>query len=299
MTSHRAFVGIGSNLGDRVLNVERALDGLGTLGKILGRSSLYRTAPWGNPSQPWFLNAVVLLQTQLAPRVLLAGLRALENELGRIRNQRWGPRTLDLDLLLYDDLQVDEPDLRLPHRHMHERAFVLVPLTEIDDRFKTLRDALPARELAGVVRVERESVTRMPEERALSASAHVRELARFLTGGDCCRVRVARGDVDIEVVAESHRAGAPGRSADRTAADSPAQRIDTIKADLVGIFHVGRPAPTEGEVFDGDRELGFIEALGIRTSVHSMGGGRLVSVAVADGAPVEYGQPLFLVARGK
>ncbi len=299
MTSHRAFLGIGSNLGDRLLNVERALGTLETLGRVLRKSSLYRTAPWGNRSQPWFLNAAILLETQLEPRVLLAGLRAVEDELGRVRGERWGPRTIDLDLLLYDDLEIDQPDLRLPHQHMHERAFVLVPLTEIDERFKTLRDALPASELAGVVRVERESVASMPDERAFSVSAHVDELAKFLSAGDVSRIRIARADVDIELVAQSRRVRRPARSEEPTSAESPVQRVDTIKAELVGIFHVGRPAPIEGEVFDGDRELGYIEALGIRTSVHSMGVGRLVSVAIADGAPVEYGQPLFLIARGK
>ena len=295
---HRAYVGIGSNLGNRLLNVERALAAIGAFGKILRRSSFYQTAPWGNPAQPRFLNAVVLLQTQLEPRALLAGLRAVEEELGRVRSVRWGPRAMDLDLLLYDDREIDEPDLQVPHPHMHERAFVLVPLAEIDDRFEMLRDALPAAELAGVVPLERESVTSMPEERALSVSTHVRALAQFLAEGEVLRVRVQRADLDIEVAA-THCIRSHERSGDRTPADSSIARIDTIKADLVGIFHAGRPVPLEGDVFDADRELGYIEALGIRTSIHSMGGGRLVSVAVRDGAPVEYGQPLFLVARGK
>lgn len=298
LTSQRAYVGIGSNLGDRVVNIERALVALGALGKVLRQSSFYHTVPWGNPAQPWFLNGVVLLQTELEPRALLAGLRAVEEELGRVRRDRWGPRAIDLDLLLYEDREIDEPDLRIPHPHMHERAFVLVPLAEIDGRFNALRDALPAPELAGVVRVERENLRSMPEERALSASAHVRALAQFLTGGDALRVRVARADVDIEIAAQPHRIRA-ARSGDRSAADSAVARIDTIKADLVGIFHVGRAASFEGDVVEGDRELGYIEALGIRTPVHSMGGGRIVSVAIADGAPVEYGQPLFLIARGK
>ncbi|HEY6449757.1 MAG TPA: 2-amino-4-hydroxy-6-hydroxymethyldihydropteridine diphosphokinase [Candidatus Cybelea sp.] len=294
---HRAYVGIGSNLGDRVLNLDRALAAIAAFGRILRRSSFYQTAPWGNPAQPWFLNAVVLLQTRLEPRALLASLRVVEEELGRVRSSRWGPRAMDLDLLLYDDREIDEPDLQVPHPHMHERAFVLVPLAEIDDRFETLRDALPAAELAGVVPLERESFTPMPEERALSASAHVRALAQFLAAGEVMRVRVQRADLDIEVAAQPHRSHE--RSGDRTSADSSLARIDTIKADLVGVFHAGRPAPLEGDVFDADRELGYIEALGIRTSIHSMGAGRLVSVAVRDGAAVEYGQPLFLVARGK
>ena len=224
-------------------------------------------------------------------------MRDAEQRLGRTARERWGPREIDLDLLLYDDLEIDEPDLRVPHPHLRERAFVLVPLAEIDDRFESLRDALDASELAGVVRVERESVIPMPEGKLGFASERVRELARFLAESDATRLRIARGDDYIEIAAGPRRAPATARSSERAAADSGAARIDTIKADLVGIFHAGRPAPVEGEVFDGDRELGYIEALGIRTSVHSMGAGRLVSVATADGSPVEYGQPLFVVAR--
>ncbi len=299
MSAHRAFVGIGSNLGDRVANVERAIEALGAFGNVLRRSSLYRTVAWGDREQPWFLNAAVLLQTQLAPRALLDRLKAAENDLGRVRSRRWGPRAIDLDLLLYDDLAVDEPDLRVPHPLLRERGFVLVPLTELDDRFETLRDALPPAELAGVVRVERETVATMPEERSLSASAHVRALAEFLADGDAVRVRVQRGDDEIEIAAAPQRSAQPLQSGDRIAGDSPGVRVDAIKADLVGLFHLSRPAPVEGDVFDGDRELGFIEALGIRTPIHSMGAGRIVAVATVDGAAVEYGQPLFLVARGK
>jgi 2-amino-4-hydroxy-6-hydroxymethyldihydropteridine diphosphokinase len=298
VSAHRAYVGIGTNLGDRLANVDRALAQLGALGTIRRQSSLYRTQPWGNREQPWFLNAVVALETRLRPRALLDRLRALEVGMGRTHGERWGPRIIDLDLLLYDDLEIATPELRIPHPHLHERAFVLVPLTEIDDRFKTLRDALRASELAGVVRAERESVTAMPEERAYCASERVRALARFLADGDAVRVRIQQGDDDIEIAATPQRLRSPARSEDRAPADAPVHRVDTIKADLVGIFHVSRPAPLEGDVFDGDRELGYIEALGIRTPIHSMGAGRLVSVATADGAPVEYGQPLFLVARG-
>lgn len=299
MTAHRAYIGIGSNLGDRAANLERAIAATNAFGKILRRSSLYRTAAWGNRQQPWFLNAVVLLQTQLAPHALLDGLKAVERDLGRVRSGRWGPRTIDLDLLLYDDLEIDETELKVPHPHLHERAFVLVPLSEIDDRFEALRDALPSAELAGVVRAERENAATMPKEPSISASAHVRVLAEFLAGGDAVRVRVQRGDDEIEIAAPARRAPAPSQSGDRTGSESPAVRIDAIKADIVGLFHLSRPTPVEGDVFEGDRELGYIEALGIRTPIHSMGAGRLVAVATADGEAVEYGQPLFLVARGK
>jgi biotin carboxyl carrier protein len=185
----------------------------------------------------------------------------------------------------------------VPHPHLRERAFVLVPLAEIDARFDVLRDALDAFELAGVVRVGRESLIPMSEERLSSASERARALAQFLADGDAVRVRITRGDDDIEIAARPHHAHAYARPGERPSGDSATARVDTIKADLVGIFHVGRPVPTKGEVFDGDRELGYIEALGIRTPIHSMGPGRLVSVATDDGTPVEYGQPLFLIAR--
>jgi 2-amino-4-hydroxy-6-hydroxymethyldihydropteridine diphosphokinase len=293
---HRAYIGIGANLGGRIANIERALEAIEELGETLSRSSLYRTKPWGKTDQPWFVNMVVLLETDLAPRALLARLQAMEKDLGRTGGERWGPRTIDLDLLLYDDLAIDEPGLRVPHPHLHERAFVLVPLAEIDDRFEALRDTLHESERAGVSRVERESVTAMPDGR-IAASERVRALAEFLIGSDAVRVRIVRAEDDVEIALRTLTAGRDRASAEPAASAASLQRIDTIKADLVGIFHLGRPVPLEGELVDGDRELGHIEALGIRTPVSSMGEGRLVSIAAADGAPVEYGQPLFLLAR--
>jgi len=147
---HRAYVGIGTNLGDRIANIERALEATSALGAIVRQSSIYRTKPWGNPNQPWFANVVILLETKLSPRDLLAALQRVEKNMGRAETERWGPRVIDLDLLLYDDLEIDEPDLRVPHAHLHERAFVLVPLAEIDGRFRELRDALPPVERMGV-----------------------------------------------------------------------------------------------------------------------------------------------------
>jgi 2-amino-4-hydroxy-6-hydroxymethyldihydropteridine diphosphokinase len=297
MSSHRAYVGIGTNLGDRAANLERAVSALATLGKIVARSSAYRTAPWGFLDQPWFLNAVVLLETRLEPRKLLESLQNAQRSLGRIARERWGPREIDLDLLTYDDRTLDEPGLRLPHPRLHERAFVLVPLAEIDARFAAQRDALHARELAGVVRVERETGLPMAEKQRSAASEHIRRLASFLAEGDVARVRVERAGEEIEIVARPRAARRASGGEEHPGAETNAARVDAIKADIVGIFHLGRPAPAEGETFDGDRELGYVEALGIRTPVHSMGAGQLVAIATADGSAVEYGQPLFLVAR--
>jgi 2-amino-4-hydroxy-6-hydroxymethyldihydropteridine diphosphokinase len=298
MNQHCAYVGIGTNLGDRLANVERAMGKLATLGTIRRRSSLYRSEPWGKADQPWFLNAVVALETDLSPVALLERVHAIEEAMGRTRGERWGPRIVDLDLLLYDDLEIDTAELRVPHPHLRERAFVLIPLAEIDRRFESLRDGLHAAQRAGVVRVERENVAEMPQESTLTASERVRALARFLADGEVVRVRIRRADEDIEVSAMPHRMRLPLRAETNARPRPAAARVDTIKADLVGIFHLSRPAPLEGDVFEGDRELGYIEALGIRTPVRTMGAGRIVSVAIADGTPVEYGQPLFLIARG-
>ena len=151
--THRAYVGVGSNLGDPATNVECALAALEDIGMVRRRSALYATRAWGRRDQPDFVNAVALLETALNPRELLTALQAIEVRLGRKPGERWGPRAIDLDLLLYDDLDIDEPDLRVPHRHLCERAFVLVPLAELDARYRAARDALAGSELATVARL--------------------------------------------------------------------------------------------------------------------------------------------------
>jgi 2-amino-4-hydroxy-6-hydroxymethyldihydropteridine diphosphokinase len=131
-----ARIGLGSNLGDTVANVERALEALATLGRVTARSQLYATRAWGERDQPDFVNAAALLETQLDPRALLDALKALELSLGRDATYRWGPRAIDLDILAYDDLEVREPGLNLPHERLFERAFALAPLAEIDPSFR-------------------------------------------------------------------------------------------------------------------------------------------------------------------
>lgn len=133
----------------------RAFEELKKLGAVVRRSSLYQTRPWGKIDQPDFVNAAVLLETELEPRALLAALKDAERRLGRVEGERWGPRTIDLDLLTYDDVTIDESGLHVPHEHLSERAFVLVPLAEIDSAYAPLRDALDAEELAGVRAVTR------------------------------------------------------------------------------------------------------------------------------------------------
>lgn len=129
----RAYVALGSNLGNPVSTVEDAIEAMAALrGSLLKAiSSLYRTAPVGLKRQPDFINAVVALDTRLAPRELLDELFALEAKFGRERSVKNAPRTLDLDLLCYGEVAQDDPALTLPHPRMHERAFVLAPLAEI------------------------------------------------------------------------------------------------------------------------------------------------------------------------
>jgi 2-amino-4-hydroxy-6-hydroxymethyldihydropteridine diphosphokinase len=126
-----AYVGLGSNLGDRVATLREAVRRLAGLGRLAAVSSLYETAPVGYLEQPLFLNAAVALETELTPVALLHELLQIERDLGRVRTFRNAPRTLDLDLLLMDGMVLESADLTLPHPRLSERAFVLVPLAEI------------------------------------------------------------------------------------------------------------------------------------------------------------------------
>jgi 2-amino-4-hydroxy-6-hydroxymethyldihydropteridine diphosphokinase len=126
----RAFVGLGSNLGDREGAIRRSAEAIGAC----RLSTIRETEPWGVEDQPRFLNAAAELDTPLEPRALLDLLLEVERRLGRVRSRerRWGPRPIDLDLLLYGDRTIDEPGLRVPHPSLHERLFVLEPLAELD-----------------------------------------------------------------------------------------------------------------------------------------------------------------------
>lgn len=130
-----ALVGLGGNLGDAAAIVREAFQALDALPqtRLLRASQLYRTPAWGRTDQPDFINAVAMLETALPPRELLDAMLGIEHQAGRERrpDERWGPRTLDLDLLLYGDIAIDEPGLHVPHPHLHERAFALQPLVEI------------------------------------------------------------------------------------------------------------------------------------------------------------------------
>jgi len=153
----RAWVGLGGNTGEPVATLRSAITAIAALPhtKLLRQSSLYRTPAWGPVPQPDYINAVCLVETQLDASELLAGLLDIERAFGRQRLERWGPRSLDLDVLLYGDRVIDVPGLRVPHPHLHERAFMLVPLLEVDPQASipgvgSARDALAALASGGI-----------------------------------------------------------------------------------------------------------------------------------------------------
>lgn len=125
------IIGIGSNLGERTLNCKKALEGISGFSNIARVSSFYETEPVGMEDQPSFINCVVEVETELSPHGLLDSLKAVENNLGRERKEKWGPRTIDLDIIFYGNEIINDPDLKIPHPEAHVRRFVLEPLAEI------------------------------------------------------------------------------------------------------------------------------------------------------------------------
>jgi 2-amino-4-hydroxy-6-hydroxymethyldihydropteridine diphosphokinase len=150
-----AILGLGSNLGDRVRNLERALEHLKHGVRLERLSSVYETEPVGDREQPWFLNMVCYGATLMKPDALLAYIHKVEADLGRERGaKRSGARTVDIDILAHDDLVIDEPDLKIPHPRMTERAFVLEPLAEIAPEWRHPLEGKTAKELLAGLRGE-------------------------------------------------------------------------------------------------------------------------------------------------
>jgi len=131
---YTAYIGIGSNAGDKVLNCETAISEILKIDrhKLLGRSSFFNTRPIGYIAQDWFVNSVIKIETDLEPIDLYRMLKTIEIRLGRKETFRGGPRVIDLDLLLFDDRRIETEELQVPHPRFHERQFVLIPLSEID-----------------------------------------------------------------------------------------------------------------------------------------------------------------------
>ena len=158
-----ALIALGGNVGDARATLHKAIDLFcdGSEVRLLARSADYLTPPWGDENQASFINLCIAVETGLTPQALLARAQQVERVLGRVRahDRRWGPRTADLDILAYDDVSIDEPNLTLPHPYLFERAFVLVPLAEIaPDRLIAgirVRDALTRVDTASIKRLER------------------------------------------------------------------------------------------------------------------------------------------------
>lgn len=125
------FLGLGTNLGERIQNLQKAVDELAAGMTITAVSPVYETPPWGVADQPDFLNICLAGLTEKSPKALLTFIKSTENALGRTPTYRWGPRLIDIDLLFYDQMQIEEDDLVVPHPRLHERAFVLAPLADI------------------------------------------------------------------------------------------------------------------------------------------------------------------------
>ena len=148
--THIAYIGIGSNLGDKRDRCERGVTEVLKLdrNRLLARSSLYTTQPLGYADQDWFVNLVIKIETNLDAFALFQSLKEIESRLGRLRNFRWGPRTIDLDILFFDHLDFQTEELTIPHPRVPERQFVLIPLAEIDPKFvhpvlrKTIQELL-------------------------------------------------------------------------------------------------------------------------------------------------------------
>jgi 2-amino-4-hydroxy-6-hydroxymethyldihydropteridine diphosphokinase len=159
MDNHTVYLALGSNLGDRVQNLKAAVSALSPQMVVKAKSNIYETLPWGYDDQPRFLNMALKAETYLKPEPLLKHLKRLEIALGRKATFQNGPRLIDIDILLYDDLVLDTPALTIPHPHMHERGFVLLPLTDIAPDLihpvtkKSVQEMLATSNLGGITQV--------------------------------------------------------------------------------------------------------------------------------------------------
>ena len=159
-----AYLSLGSNVGDREANMRDAIARLGAAGRVVAVSSFYETEPVEFTQQPWFLNCAVALETGKTPQQLMTAILRIEEEMGRQRGQKKGPRSIDIDILIFEDMIMDSNELTIPHPAMHQRRFVLEPLAEIAPELlhpifkKTiseLRDALPAGQAVRKLRTTR------------------------------------------------------------------------------------------------------------------------------------------------
>jgi len=163
---HIAYIGIGSNVGDKARQCEQGISEIQKLDRhrLLARSSLYKTQPIGYTEQDWFINLVIKIETEMDAPALLSSLKEIESRLGRVETLRWGPRTIDLDILFFNDHQIQTDELTVPHPLIQDRQFVLVPLAEIDPNLthpvlkKTVKELLERLK-------EDQGVERLPDAR--------------------------------------------------------------------------------------------------------------------------------------
>ncbi len=157
--AHTVFIALGSNLGDRLANLQAAIAALNPDIRPVRCSSIYETPPWGYLQQPKFFNQVISAETELQPAGVLDRLKSIEEQLGRRETFRYGPRVIDLDILFFDDLVIESPPLVIPHPRLHERAFVLMPLAELAADLRhpifdcTVGDMLSQVDVSGIIRV--------------------------------------------------------------------------------------------------------------------------------------------------
>jgi len=161
MDEHTVYLALGSNLGNRAANLKEALNSLSPQMVVKAKSKVYETPPWGYAEQEKFFNQVVKVQTYVKPEALLKHLKRLEVALGRVESFPNGPRLIDIDILFYDDLVLQSPTLEIPHPHVHERGFVLLPMMDIAPDFvhpvkqKSIRDLIAGCDLHGIVQFEK------------------------------------------------------------------------------------------------------------------------------------------------
>jgi len=159
MDEHIVYLALGSNLGNRAANLKEAIAALSPQMEVKAKSKVYETPPWGYTEQEKFLNQVLMVKTYLEPELLLKHLKRLEVALGRKASFQNGPRLIDIDILFYDDLIFESPELMIPHPRVHERGFVLLPMLDIAPDFvhpvkqKSVRDLIAGCDLRGIVQI--------------------------------------------------------------------------------------------------------------------------------------------------
>jgi 2-amino-4-hydroxy-6-hydroxymethyldihydropteridine diphosphokinase len=150
-----AALALGANIGDRLAAMRRAVSAIGdAIGAVSAKSSVYETPPWGRVDQPRFLNACLVVATDLPPLDLLAAVKKIETDIGRVRRAHWGPREIDIDIIFYGDMVVDAPGLKIPHALMHMRPFVLIPLADAAPDWRHPDSGRAVRELLADVSTE-------------------------------------------------------------------------------------------------------------------------------------------------